>query len=102
MFYVVGMGTLPDSDEPAGYFYLTIPTGYGLQAFRTREGAEAYAERLRNNPESRLAKLASVGPNDEALSIALSRGEFRIRSLSLEELTELRAQIKVDYLWWRP
>ena len=41
MFYVVGMGTLPDSDEPAGYYYLTIPTGYGLQAFRTREGAEA-------------------------------------------------------------
>ena len=102
MFYVVGMGTLPDSDEPAGYYYLIIPTGYGLQAFRTREGAEAYAERLRKNPELRLAKLASVGPNDEALRSALSRGEFRIRSLSLEELTELKAQIKVDYLWWRP
>ena len=49
-----------------------------------------------------MAKLASVGPNDEALRSALSRGEFRIRSLSLEELTELKAQIKVDYLWWRP
>ena len=58
----------------AGYYYLTNLTGYGLQAFRTRERAEAFIERLRNNPESRMAKLASVGPNDEALETALSRG----------------------------
>ena len=86
----------------AGYYYLTNLTGYGLQAFRTREGAEAFIERLRNNPESRMAKLASVGPNDEALETALSRGGFRLRRLSLEELSELKAQLKVDYLWWRP
>ena len=102
MFYVVGMGNLPDSDELAGYYYLTNPTGYGLQAFRTEEGAEAYIERLRNNPKSRMAKLASSGSNDEALEAALSRGEFRVRRLSREELSELMAQIKVDYLWWRP
>ena len=103
MFYVVGVGNLPDSDELAGYYYLTNPTGYGLQAFRTKEGAQAFIERLRNNPESRMAKLASVGSNVEALrSAALSRGEFRIRRLSREELTELMEQIKVDYLWWRP
>jgi hypothetical protein len=29
MFYVVGMGNLPDSDELAGYYYLTNPTGCG-------------------------------------------------------------------------
>jgi hypothetical protein len=60
---------------------------------------------LRNNPESGMAKLASVGSNVEALRSALSRGEFRVRRLSREELTELMAlmaQIKVDYLWWRP
>jgi hypothetical protein len=104
MFYVVGVGNLPDSEELAGYYYLTNPTGYALQAFRTEEGAQAFIERLRNNPESRMAKLASVGSNVEALrSAALSRGEFRIRRLrSREELTELMAQIKVDYLWWRP
>ena len=101
-FYVVGRGNLPDSDEPAGYYYLTNPTGYAIQAFRTREGAEAFIERLRNNPESRIAKLASVGPNDEALETALSRGRFRLRRLSLKELSELKAQLKVDYLWWRP
>ena len=103
MFYVVGVGNLPDSDELAGYYYLTNPTGYGLQAFRTKEGAQAFIERLRDNPESPMAKLASVGSNVVALrSAALSRGEFRIRRLSREELTELMAQIKVDYLWWRP
>ena len=102
LFYVVGVGNLPDSAELAGYYYLTNPTGYGLQAFRTREGAEAFIERLRSNPESRMAKLAGVGSNVEALRGALSRGEFRIRRLSREELTELMAQIKVDYLWWRP
>ena len=45
-FYVVGMGNLPDSDELVGYYYLTNPTGYGIQAFRTKEGAEAFVERL--------------------------------------------------------
>ena len=99
MFYVVGMGNLPDSDQLAGYYYLTNPTGYGLQAFRTKEGAEAFIKRLRNNPESGMVKLASVGSNVEALRSALSRGEFRVRRLSREELTELMAQIKVDYLW---
>ena len=103
MFYVVGVGNLPDSDELAGYYYLTNPTGYALQAFRTKEGAQAFIERLRDNPESPMAKLASVGSNVVALrSAALSRGEFRIRRLSREELTELMEQIKVDYLWWRP
>ena len=103
MFYVVGVGNLPDSDELAGYYYLTNPTGYGLQAFRTKEGAQAFIERLRDNPESPMAKLASVGSNVVALrSAALSRGEFRIRRLSREELTELMEQIKVGYLWWRP
>jgi hypothetical protein len=103
MFYVVGIGNLPGSDELAGYYYLTNPTGYGLQAFRTKEGAEAYIEeRLRNNPKSRMVQLASSGSNDEALEAALSRGEFRVRRLSREELSELMAQIKVDYLWWRP
>ena len=103
LFYVVGVGNLPDSDELAGYYYLTNPTGYGLQAFRTKEGAQAFIERLRDNPESPMAKLASVGSNVVALrSAALSRGEFRIRRLSGEELTELMEQIKVDYLWWRP
>ena len=102
MFYVVGMGNLPDSDELAGYYYRTNPTGYGLQASRTKEGAEAYIERLRNNPKSRLAQLASSGSKDEALEAALNRREFRVRRLSREELTELMAQIKVDYLWWRP
>ena len=86
----------------AGYYYLTNLTGYGLQAFRTRERAEAFIERLRNNPESRMAKLPSVGPNDEALETALSRGGFRLRRPSLKELSELKAQLKVDYLWWRP
>jgi hypothetical protein len=28
MFYVVGIGNLPGSDELAGYYYLTNPTGY--------------------------------------------------------------------------
>jgi hypothetical protein len=102
MFYVVGVGNLPDSDELAGYYYLTNLTGYALQAFRTKEGAEAFIERVRNNPESRMAKLAHVETNVEALRSARSRGEFRIRRLSREELTELMAQIKVDYLWWRP
>jgi hypothetical protein len=102
MFYVVGMGNLPDSDELAGYYYLTNPNGYGLQAFRTKEGAEAFIERLRDNPNSRMAQLASVESNKEALEAALSRGEFRLRRLSREELTELLPQIKVDYLWWRP
>ena len=103
MFYVVGVGNLPDSDELAGYYYLTNPTGYGLQAFRTKEGAQTFIERLRDNPESPMAKLASVGSNVVALrSAALSRGEFRIRRLSREELTELMEQIKVGYLWWRP
>ncbi len=102
MFYVVGVGNLPDNDELAGYYYLTNPTGYALQAFRTKEGAEAFIERVRNNPESRMAKLARVETNVEALRSALSRGEFRIRRLSREELTELMAQIRVDYLWWRP
>jgi hypothetical protein len=102
MFYVIGMGNLPDSDELAGYYYLTNPMGYGLQAFRTKEGAEAFIERLRNNPESRMAQLVSVGSNGEPLWTALSRGEFRVRRLSREELTELMAQINVDYLWWRP
>jgi hypothetical protein len=102
MFYVVGIGNLPGSDELAGYYYLTNPTGYGLQAFRSKEGAEAYIERLRDNPNSLISQLASGGPNDEALVAALSRGEFRVRRLSREELTELMAQIKVDYLWWRP
>ena len=102
MFYVVGMGNLPDSDELAGYYYLTNPTGYGLQAFRTKVGAEAYIERLRNNPKSRLAQLASSRSNDEALEAALNRREFRVRRLSRDELTVLMAQIKVDYLWWRP
>jgi hypothetical protein len=102
VFYVIGVGNLPDSDELAGYYYLTNPTGYGLQAFRTKEGAEAYIERLRNNPEQRMAKLASVGANVAALRTALSRGEFRVRRLSREELSALMAQIKVDYLWWRP
>ena len=101
MFYVTGVGNLPDSDELAGYHYLTNPTGYGLQAFRTKEGAEAFLERLRANPESRLAQLARVGSNEEALEAALGRGEFSVRRLSREELTELMAQIKVDYLWWR-
>jgi hypothetical protein len=102
MFYVVGIGNLPDSDELAGYYYLTNPTGYGLQAFRSKEGAEAYIERLRNNPKTRMAQLASSRSNDEELEASLSRGEFRVRRLSREELTELMAQIKVDYLWWRP
>jgi hypothetical protein len=100
-FYVVGMGNLPDSDEFAGYYYLTNPTGYGLQAFRTNDGAEAYIERLRNNPKSRIAHLASSGSNDDVLEGALSRGEFRLRRLSREELTKLTVQIKVDYLWWK-
>ena len=99
---MVGIGNLSDSDELAGYYYLTNPTGYGLQAFRTKEGAEAFIERLRNNPSSRMAQLASGGSNEEALEAALSRGEFRVRRLSREELTELMSQIKVDYLWWRP
>jgi hypothetical protein len=99
---VVGIGNLSDSDELAGYYYLTNPTGYGLQAFRTKEGAEAFIERLRNNPSSRIAQLASGGSNEEALEAALSRGEFRVRRLSREDLTELMSQIKVDYLWWRP
>jgi hypothetical protein len=99
---VVGIGNLPGSDELAGYYYLTNPTGYGLQAFRTQEGAEAYIERLSNNPEQRMATLASVGANVEALRTALSRGEFRVRRLSREDLSELMAQINVDYLWWRP
>ena len=102
MFYVAGVGKLSDSDELVGYYYLTNPTGYGLQAFRTKEGAEAFIERLRDNPESRMAKLASVESNIEALSSARSRGEFRVRRLSREELSELIEQIKVDYLWWRP
>jgi hypothetical protein len=102
IFYVIGMGNLSDTDELAGYYYLTNPMGYGLQAFRTKEGAEAYIERLRNSPESRMARLASVGLDDEALRSAVARGEFRVRSLSREELTELMAQINVDYLWWRP
>jgi hypothetical protein len=101
-FYVVGVGNLPDSNELAGYYYLTNPTGYGLQAFRTKEGAEAYIQRLRNNLNSRMAQLASGGANEEALEAALSRGEFRVRRLSREELNELMRQIKVDYLWWRP
>ncbi len=101
-FYVVGVGNLPDSNELAGYYYLTNPTGYGLQAFRTKEGAEAYIQRLRNNLSSRMARLASGGSNEEALEAALSRGEFRVRRLSREELNELMLQIKVDYLWWRP
>jgi hypothetical protein len=63
IFYVVGVGNLPNSNELDGYYYLTNPMGYGLQAFRTKEGAEAFLERLRNNPESRVAKLASVGTN---------------------------------------
>ena len=84
MFYVIGVGNLPDSDELAGYYYLTNPTGYGLQAFRTKEGAEAYVERLRNSPESRMAKLTGVGSNDEALQSALTGGEFRVRSLRLD------------------
>jgi hypothetical protein len=99
---VVGIGNLSDSDELAGYYYLTNPTGYGLQAFRTKEGAEAFIERLRNNPSSRMAQLASGGSNEEALEAALSKGEFRVRRLSREELTELMSQIKVDWLWWRP
>jgi hypothetical protein len=103
IFYVIGVGNLPDSDELAGYYFLTNPMGYGLQAFRTKEGAEAYIERLRNSsPESRMARLASVGLDDEALRSAVTRGEFRVRSLSRGELTELMAQINVDYLWWRP
>jgi hypothetical protein len=77
-YYVVGVGNLPDSDELTGYYYLTNSMGYGLQPFRTKEGAEAFIERLRNNPDSRMAKLASVGTNDEALRSALSRGEFRV------------------------
>lgn len=101
-FYVVGVRNLPDSNELAGYYYLTNPTGYGLQAFRTKEGAEAYIQRLRNNLNSRMAQLASGGSNEEALEAALSRGEFRVRRLSREELNELMRQIKVDYLWWRP
>jgi hypothetical protein len=95
------MGNLPDSDELADYYYLTTPTGYGLQAFRAKEGAEAYIERLRNNPKSRMAQLASSGSNGEVLEGALSRGEFRLRRLSREELIKLMVQIKVDYLWWR-
>ena len=101
-FYVVGVGNLPDSNELAGYYYLTNPTGYGLQAFRTKEGAEAYIQRLRDNPKSLISQLTSVGSNEEALEAALTRGEFRVRRLSREELTELMSQIKVDYLWWRP
>ena len=101
-FYVVGVGNLPDSNELAGYYYLTNPTGYGLQAFRTKEGAEAYIRRLRNNLNSRMAQLASGGSNEEAFEAALSRGEFRVRRLSREELNELMLEIKVDYLWWRP
>ena len=99
---MVGIGNLSDSDELAGYYYLTNPTGYGLQAFRTKEGAEAFIERLRNNPSSRMAQLASGGSNEEALEAALSKGEFRVRRLSREDLTELMSQIKVDWLWWRP
>jgi hypothetical protein len=102
IFYVVGVGNLLNSNELDGYYYLTNPMGYGLQAFRTKEGAEAFLERLRNNPESRVAKLASVGTNVAALSTTLTRGEFRVRLLGREVLTELMAQIKVDYLWWRP
>ena len=101
-FYVVGVGNLPGSNALAGYYYLTNPTGYGLQAFRTKEGAEAYIQRLRNNLNSRMAQLASGGSNEEALEAALSRGEFRVRRLSREELNELMLEIKVDYLWWRP
>ena len=99
---MVGMGNLPDSNELADYYYLTNPTGYGLQAFRTKEGAEAYIQRLRDNPKSLISQLASVASNEEALEAALNRREFRVRRLSREELTELMAQIKVDYLWWRP
>jgi hypothetical protein len=102
IFYVVGVGNLPNSNELDGYYYLTNPMGYGLQAFRTKEGAEAFLERLRNNPESRVAKLSSVGTNVKALRTTLTRGEFRVRLLGREVLTELMAQIKVDYLWWRP
>jgi hypothetical protein len=102
MFYVTGVGNRPDSDELAGYHYLTNPTGYGLQAFRTKEGAEAFVKRLHDNPESRLAQLARAGSNEEALEADLSRGEFSVRRLSREELDELMSQIKVDYLWWRP
>ena len=74
------MGNLPDSNELAGY-YLTKPTGFGLQAFRTKEGAETYIQGLRDNPNSRIAQLASVGSNREALEAALARGEFRVRRL---------------------
>jgi hypothetical protein len=49
------MGNLPDSNELAGYYYLRKTTGYGLQAFRTKEGAEAYIQRLCDNPNSRMA-----------------------------------------------
>ena len=49
-----------------------------------------------------MAQLASVGSTEEALEAALSRGEFRVRRLSREELNELMLEIKVDYLWWRP
>jgi hypothetical protein len=38
-------------------------------------------------------------PEEKVLSIRLL---VRVRRLSLEELTELMSQIKVDYLWWRP
>ena len=102
LYYVVGVGNLPDSDGLVGYYYLTVPFGYGLQAFRTKEGAEGFIERVRNNPKSRMAQLASVGSNVEVLRSALSRGAFRVRRLSREELTQLMAQIGVDYLWWRP
>jgi hypothetical protein len=37
IFYVIGMGNLPDSGELADYYYPTNPIGYGLQAFRTKE-----------------------------------------------------------------
>jgi hypothetical protein len=102
MYYVVGMGNLPGSDELAGYYYLSGPYGYGLQAFRTKEGAEAYIERLRKNPKSRMAQLASVGVNHEALKTALSSREFRVRLLSREELHELMVQINAVFLLWRP
>ena len=103
MFYVTGVGNLPDSDEPADYHCLTNPTGYGLQAFRAKEGAEAFLERLRDNPDWRLARqLTSVGPSVQAIGTALTRGGFRVRRLSRGELTELMARIKVDYVWWRP
>ena len=47
-----------------------------------------------------------VGPRGiEPLTFAVQRRHdviVVVRRLSREELTELMAQIKVDYLWWRP